>query len=228
MAQACTDGDKKDDKAVGRNELETTSAPTTPARAYDESTGQSLSPLALRLKRALPVFWASLHTFRGLIVTIYALNVVAWGGMLFLLLCNAAPAMCHPDCNNINSSRRIWIDINSRVLTTLMATPAFLLAPERLRNLHYLVIYHMWKDAEYLSLLIAANDAWFQTEPSAAIESKFAYRQIALWKLGCVVWARFTNTVAYVVAMASMWCYNRFNRPRSGVSGRRSGRKGAL
>jgi hypothetical protein len=32
----------------------------------------------------------------GFIITIYSLNVVAWGGMLFLILCRATPAMTHP------------------------------------------------------------------------------------------------------------------------------------
>jgi len=34
-------------------------------------------------------FWHYFMTPLGFVVTIYGLNVVAWGGMLFLLLCNA-------------------------------------------------------------------------------------------------------------------------------------------
>lgn len=34
-------------------------------------------------------FWEYVTTPMGFIVTIYGLNIVAWGGMLFLLLCNA-------------------------------------------------------------------------------------------------------------------------------------------
>ena len=33
--------------------------------------------------------------------------MVAWGGMLFLLLVEAAPAMCNPTCNDLYSARRI-------------------------------------------------------------------------------------------------------------------------
>lgn len=38
-------------------------------------------------------FWDYLLTPVGFAVTLYGLNVVAWGGMLFLLLCNACESM---------------------------------------------------------------------------------------------------------------------------------------
>jgi hypothetical protein len=37
----------------------------------------------------LIAFWKYFTTPVGFLVTIYGLNIVAWGGMLFLLLCNA-------------------------------------------------------------------------------------------------------------------------------------------
>jgi Protein of unknown function (DUF2985) len=40
-------------------------------------------------KLGLAAFWEYFTTPLGFIVTIYGLNIVAWGGMLFLLLCNA-------------------------------------------------------------------------------------------------------------------------------------------
>lgn len=67
----------------------------------------------------LKAFWKWFLTPFGFLVTIYALNVVAWGGMLFLLLCNAAPEMCWVldeqdgwirDCDNLYSSRRKWLE----------------------------------------------------------------------------------------------------------------------
>jgi hypothetical protein len=45
-------------------------------------------------------FWKFFITPFGFIVTIYGLNVVAWGGMLFLILCRATPAMAHPSYDN--------------------------------------------------------------------------------------------------------------------------------
>ena len=79
-------------------------------------------------------FWKWFLTPLGFLVTIYSLNVVAWGGMLFLLLCNAAPAMCHPTCNDLHSARRIWIEIDSQILTGLFCVTGFGLIPWRFRT----------------------------------------------------------------------------------------------
>jgi hypothetical protein len=46
-------------------------------------------------------------------MTVYGLNVVAWGAMLFFLLLGAASAMNHPSKDAINSPRKIWIEIDS-------------------------------------------------------------------------------------------------------------------
>lgn len=54
----------------------------------------------------------------GAFVVLYCLNVVAWGGMLFLLLCNAAPAMCNPNCDDIDSPRRRWIEYDSQIIVS--------------------------------------------------------------------------------------------------------------
>lgn len=56
----------------------------------------------------LKAFLKFTFTPLGFLIVLYGLNVVAWGGMLFLLLCNAAPAMCilgdgRVDCNDIDS-----------------------------------------------------------------------------------------------------------------------------
>lgn len=68
------------------------------------------------------------------------------GGMIFLLICNAAPAMCTPDCNDINSPRRIWIEIDAQVLTALFCVAGFGLIPWRFRDLFYLLKYRLKKD----------------------------------------------------------------------------------
>jgi hypothetical protein len=61
----------------------------------------------------------------GFLITLYCCNVVAWGGMLFLLLCNASKSMCRPTCNDINSPRRIWIEIDSQILNALFCVTGF-------------------------------------------------------------------------------------------------------
>ena len=66
------------------------------------------------------VLRVALHA-SGLLLTAYALSVVARSSMLFVLLVNASPAMCLPDtpgsslneCNYIGSPRKIWRSTNS-------------------------------------------------------------------------------------------------------------------
>ncbi len=56
-------------------------------------------------KLAAITFWHYFTTPVGFFVTIYGLNVVAWGGMLFLLLCNA----CTSSSQQHSSSRETTI-----------------------------------------------------------------------------------------------------------------------
>ncbi|KAF2721249.1 hypothetical protein K431DRAFT_328793 [Polychaeton citri CBS 116435] len=99
---------------------------TQPATENSRTTTGS-STWSASLLQFLKIFWRWFCTPFGFILTIYGLNIVAWGGMLFLLICNAAPAMCSQDtaenhfngCNDINSPRRIWIETDSQILNAL-------------------------------------------------------------------------------------------------------------
>lgn len=73
----------------------------------------------------LKAFWKFTCTPLGFFVVLYGLLVVAFGGMLFLLLCNAAPAMCKPSCNDINSPRRIWVEYDSQIVNALFCVTGF-------------------------------------------------------------------------------------------------------
>lgn len=98
----------------------------------------------------------------GFCVVLYGLNVVAWGGMLFLLLCNAAPAMCYPNCNDINSPRRKWVEYDSQVLTALFSLTGFGLAPWRFRDLYYLMKFRLQGKPEGLRRLAGIHRDWFR------------------------------------------------------------------
>jgi hypothetical protein len=117
----------------------------------------------------LKAFWNYTTTWLGFLVVIYGLNVVAWGGMIFLLLCNAAPAMCTPDCNDINSPRRIWIEIDAQVLTALFCVTGFGLIPWRFRDLFYLLKYRLNKDQLALRRLAGIHRDWFRLEGSQSL-----------------------------------------------------------
>ncbi|CAM1502800.1 Fc.00g075760.m01.CDS01 [Cosmosporella sp. VM-42] len=110
----------------------------------------------------LLAFWRYFLTPVGFLVTIYGLNVVAWGGMLFLLLCNASPAMCHPTCNDINSPRRKWIEWDSQILNALFCVTGFGLAPWRFRDLYFLLQYRVQKKDIALRKLAGIHRGWFR------------------------------------------------------------------
>lgn len=123
-------------------------------------------PVKEQIQMGLVSFWAFYNTGFGFFLTIYALNVVAWGGMLFLLLCNAAPpsVMCYPDgdCNAIDSPRRVWIEIDSQILNALFCVTGFGLAPWRFRDLYYLLKYRFQGDHKALRSLAGVHRGWFR------------------------------------------------------------------
>ncbi|KAK1977865.1 hypothetical protein LZ30DRAFT_600350 [Colletotrichum cereale] len=110
----------------------------------------------------LKAFWRYTCTPLGFFVVLYGLNVVAWGGMLFLLLCNASPAMCYPTCNDINSPRRKWIEWDSQILNALFCVTGFGLAPWRFRDLYFLMQYRILKKPEALGRLAGFHRGWFR------------------------------------------------------------------
>lgn len=118
-------------------------------------------------------FWKFFITPIGFFVTIYGLNVVAWGGMLFLLLCNASPAMCKPTCNDINSPRRKWIEIDSQILNSLFCVTGFGTIPWRFRDLYYLMQYRLQKKEMGLRRLAGINRGWFRLSGSQHLPVEF-------------------------------------------------------
>lgn len=120
-------------------------------------------------KHGIMAFLRYSVTPMGFFVVLYGLNVVAWGGMLFLLLCNAAPAMCYPDCNAINSPRRKWVEYDSQVLTALFSLTGFGLAPWRFRDLYYLMKYRLQHKPEGLRRLAGIHRDWFRMPGTEAL-----------------------------------------------------------
>ena len=106
-------------------------------------------------------------TIQGFLIVLYGLNVVAWGGMLFLLLCNAGPAMCQlgdgrTDCNDIDSPRRVWVEIDSQILNALFCVTGFGLIPWRFRDLYYLLKFRLAKNYDGLRKLAGYHRSWFR------------------------------------------------------------------
>jgi hypothetical protein len=109
----------------------------------------------------------------GFFITIYGLNVVAWGGMLFLLLCNAAPAMCHPSCDDDYSAKKIWLEIDSQILNALFCVTGLGLIPWRFRDLYYLMQYRLQKKESGIRRLAGLNNDWFRLRGSENIPIDF-------------------------------------------------------
>ena len=151
---------------------------------------------------ALKGFWKWFITPFGFFVTIYGLNVVAWGGMLFLLLCNASPYMCwapvhtkenqkhmsdvaalnlpgpyYYNCNDINSPRRVWLEIDSQILNALFCVTGFGLAPWRFRDLYYLLRWRFTSSKKGpesklygLRVLAGIHRGWFRLPDSDTLD----------------------------------------------------------
>ncbi|KAI1082239.1 hypothetical protein F5B20DRAFT_532684 [Whalleya microplaca] len=135
-----------------------------------------------QIQMGLVAFWEFYNTGFGFFLTIYALNVIAWGGMLFLLLCNAAPAMCivedRIDCNDIDSPRRIWIEVDSQILNSLFCVTGFGLAPWRFRDWYYLLKFRVRKDYTALRTLAGIHRGWFRLAGSDQLPAALGPKNI--------------------------------------------------
>ncbi|KAI5804448.1 hypothetical protein EDC01DRAFT_627302 [Geopyxis carbonaria] len=168
-------------------------------------------------KTGLAAFWKWFTTPFGFVLTIYMLNVVAWGGMLFLLLCNASPAMCKPSCNDINSPRRIWIEIDSQILNSLFCVTGFGLIPWRFRDLYHLLRWRLFSRTADYTKLQEIHSNWYRApDPLPSAEEPITGERAPTtksWKLDYVIWLYVWNTFFQVILSTFMWHYNRIERP---------------
>lgn len=188
-------------------------------------------------------FWKWFLTIPGFLITLYGLNVVAWGGMLFLLLCNAAPAMCKPDCNDLYSPRRIWIEIDSQILNALFCVTGFGLAPWRFRDLYWWGHWRLGGAARThtgIRRLAGIHRGWFRLPGSEELPERADATNVdpndasipipaksipdppatgirapptKSWKMDFVLWNNAANTFFQIILCFYMWHYNRFDRP---------------
>ncbi|RSL67388.1 hypothetical protein CEP51_012663 [Fusarium floridanum] len=159
---------------------QTNDSATAQSRVEDGQRSANVSyPLTSRV--AMAVEWVKHMTIFKAILIISCLKVVAWGGMIFLLLCNAAPAMCHPTCDDINSPRRKWIEIDSQILNALFCAPAFGLAPRRFIEAWELLRYLSGRDSGALRRLAATYRGWFRLLGSQTVPSDIGPSGVESW-----------------------------------------------
>lgn len=79
--------------------------------------------------------------------------------------------MCHPSCDDINSPRRIWIEIDSQILNALFCVTGFGLAPWRFRDLYFLLQYRVKKNESGMRRLAGIHRGWFRLKGSTDLPS---------------------------------------------------------
>lgn len=145
--------------------------------------------------------------------------------MLFFLLLNAAPAMCHPSCNDDYSARKIWLEIDSQILNALFCVTGFGLAPWRFRDFYWMMRSVHAHDQHAMRRLYDQNKAWFrppawfeERELSEGREERQTFTgekapPTSMWKLAFTIDMMVLNTLLQAVLCFFMWHYNRLDRP---------------
>ncbi|KAL3443173.1 hypothetical protein BJX65DRAFT_312190, partial [Aspergillus insuetus] len=86
------------------------------------------------------VVWRFLCTPTGFFITIYGLNVIAWGAMLFFLLL---------DMGSMSKERKEeWIEVDSQILNGLFCLTSWGLAPWRFRDTYWLLGWRFGDDQQ--------------------------------------------------------------------------------
>lgn len=122
---------------------------------------------------------------RIIIIVIYALNIVAWGGMLFLVLVGAANKTM-PD----EQTRKVWIEIDSQILNALFCVTGIGLIPCRVRDLYQL---HRKKYQHRLF-------------------KRHSYTRSLIW-IRVVVWSFIANSLFQIGMAICMWSMDMNTRP---------------
>jgi hypothetical protein len=142
--------------------------------------------------------------------------------MLFFLLLNAAPAMCHHSCNDNYSTREIWLEIDGQILNALFCVTGFGLTTWRFGDFYKLKRSVHFHYQRAVRRLFNQNQAWFRppvwfTEIEGGMEKvTFTGRRAlptSMWKLALTVEMMVLNTLLRVVLCFFMWHYNRLDRP---------------
>ncbi|GAW25922.1 putative alpha-l-rhamnosidase c protein [Rosellinia necatrix] len=177
-------------------------------------------PIKEQMRMGVVAFWSFYNTGFGFFFTVYALNVVGWVFMLLLLLVGAAPEMCwvngRRDCDNIESPRRLWIEIDSQILTALFSATGFGLAPWRIRDLYLLLRYRINKDRKALRRLAGVHRHWLRLEGSDELQPTLGPKNIeetTLWRMDFIAWLNIWYIVFQAFLSGFMWALSRYNRP---------------
>ncbi|OQE39047.1 hypothetical protein PENCOP_c007G05512 [Penicillium coprophilum] len=160
--------------------------------------------------------WRFILTPTGVFIVAYGLNVIAWGAMLFFLLL---------DVGSMSKERKeVWIEIDSQILNGLFCLTSWGLAPWRVRDTYWLLMWHFGSaetSKKSIMQLAKQNSSWFRICDSDSGECETLTGKIApptkTWKMDFVVINMLLNTMFQIGMATFMWVYNRHNRPAFGV-----------
>ncbi|UJR30131.1 hypothetical protein I4U23_017672 [Adineta vaga] len=119
------------------------------------------------------------------LIVIYALNIVAWGGMLFLILVGAA--------NNSmpnEQTRKIWIEIDSQILNALFCVTGIGLIPWRVRDLYQV----------------------YREKHRRKVFHRHSYTTDLRW-IRVIIWTFIANSLFQIGMAVCMWSMDMYTRP---------------
>lgn len=200
------DGERFYTKSKGRSEPRPTAAANVKFKrehTMRQIFKRRLKAFCFLVKEYVKLFGKYVMTLKGFAVTLYFLLVIAFGGMLFLLLCNAAPAMSREWGPNDkeHSPRQIWIEIDSQILNALFCITGLGLFPIRMRDLYLWIRGRYLGDEKYNTRILKIHSKWFWSGFTSD------------WKLLMVILLYIFNSIFQVLMCFVMWNYNRFTRP---------------
>jgi len=120
-----------------------------------------------------------------ILIILYALNIVGWGGMVFLILVGAANKTM-PD----EETRKKWIEIDSQILNALFCVTGIGLIPWRVRDL-----YHAYSKRNFHKL-----------------RRHHPYTMSITW-IRIVVWTFIANSIFQIGMAVCMWSMDMYTRP---------------
>lgn len=141
----------------------------------------------------------------GAILTVYVLNVVGWGAMLFFLLLGVAPTMSR-------STRLRWIEITSQIMNAFFCIAAFCPIPWRFRDFYYLLAWRVKPDSSAMMVLSHIHKGWFRLTPSEDVICGLE-PETRKWKVDLVIYLLVANTLNQVFLCYVMWGYGPSDRP---------------
>ncbi|CAG8908606.1 unnamed protein product [Penicillium egyptiacum] len=174
-------------------------------------------------KKGCVATWRFICPHAGLFITVYGLNVIAWGAMLIFLLLNVG---------QIRKERKeTWIEIDSQILNGLFCLTSWGLAPWRIRDTYWLLMWRIGsgeRSQSSIRHLAKRNASWFRmwdcdfkrSCDEIPLRKTLAGKSAPATKtrkMDFLVINMLLNSLFQIGMATFMWVYSRHTRPSFGV-----------